>query len=75
MHGFDFCNKSVFEKQNISFSVCTSLENKLTAVKDKEIDLDDELRKAKECSIETDKRFQEVNFVFWIFHENFFLLG
>jgi hypothetical protein len=42
------------------FSVCTNLENKLTAVKDKEIDLDDELRKAKECSIETDKRFQEV---------------
>ena len=41
-------------------SVCTNLENKLTAVKDKEIDLDDELRKAKECSIETDKRFQEV---------------
>jgi len=39
--------------------VCTSLENKLNAVKDKEIDLDDELRKAKECSIETDKRFQE----------------
>ncbi|CAF1461194.1 unnamed protein product [Rotaria sp. Silwood1] len=39
--------------------VCASLENKLTAVKDKEIDLDDELRKAKECSIETDKRFQE----------------
>jgi chromosome segregation ATPase len=39
--------------------VCTNLENKLTAVKDKEIDLDDELRKAKECSIETDKRFQE----------------
>ena len=41
-------------------SVCANLENKLTAVKDKEIDLDDELRKAKECSIETDKRFQEV---------------
>ncbi|CAF1558107.1 unnamed protein product [Rotaria magnacalcarata] len=39
--------------------VCTNLENKLTTVKDKEIDLDDELRKAKECSIETDKRFQE----------------
>ncbi|CAF4364374.1 unnamed protein product, partial [Adineta steineri] len=39
--------------------VCTNLENKLTSVKDKEIDLDDELRKAKECSIETDKRFQE----------------
>ncbi|CAF0735178.1 unnamed protein product [Rotaria sordida] len=39
--------------------VCTSLETKLTTVKDKEIDLDDDLRKAKECSIETDKRFQE----------------
>lgn len=41
--------------------VCTGLEGKLTAVKDKEIDLDDELRKAKECSIETDKRFQETS--------------
>ncbi|CAF0994933.1 unnamed protein product [Adineta ricciae] len=41
--------------------VCTNLENKLTTVKDKEIDLDDELRKAKECSIETDKRFQETS--------------
>jgi hypothetical protein len=45
---------------NKYFSVCTNLESKLTTVKDKEIDLDDELRKAKECSIETDKRFQEV---------------
>lgn len=39
--------------------VCTNLENKLNSVKDKEIDLDDELRKAKECSVETDRRFQQ----------------
>jgi hypothetical protein len=42
-------------------SISTDLDNKLTAVKDKEIDLDEEVRKAKECSMETDKRFQEVN--------------
>jgi hypothetical protein len=42
-------------------------------VKDKEIDLDDELRKAKECSIETDKRFQEVNNSF-LNNEHLFLL-
>jgi hypothetical protein len=29
-------------------------------VKDKEIDLDEELKKAKECSVETDKRVQVV---------------
>ena len=29
-------------------------------LQDKEIDIEDELKKAKECSIETDKRFQEV---------------
>jgi hypothetical protein len=50
----------LFFFSNKYFSVCTNLESKLTTVKDKEIDLDDELRKAKECSIETDKRFQEV---------------
>jgi len=44
------------------FSICTDLENKSIAIKDKEFDLDDELRKAKECSIETNKRFQEVKF-------------
>jgi len=59
---------------NKYFSVCTSLENKLTTVKDKEIDLDDELRKAKECSIETDKRFQEVKLFFFVsIYKNLFL--
>jgi len=42
------------------FSICTDLENKSIVVKDKEIDLDDELKTAKECTIETDKRVQEV---------------
>ena len=46
------------------FSVCTNQEKKLTTVKDKEIDLDDELKKAKECNIDTDKRIQEVKFSF-----------
>jgi chromosome segregation ATPase len=54
-------------------SVCTSLENKLTAVKDQEIDLDEELRRAKECSIETDKRFQEVKHSFSIQSINIFI--
>jgi chromosome segregation ATPase len=53
------------KKQHFFFSVCTNLENKLTTVKDREIDLDDQLHKAKECSIETDKRFQEVNILFF----------
>lgn len=57
---YDFDLSSTKFLIDLPFSVCTNLENKLTTVKDKEIDLDDELRKAKECSIETDKRFQEV---------------
>ncbi|CAF1216716.1 unnamed protein product [Didymodactylos carnosus] len=40
---------------------CNNLENKLTMVKSKEIELEDDLRRAKECSIETDKRFQEAS--------------
>jgi len=48
----------------IFFSICTDLENKSIVVKDKEIDLDDELKKAKESTIEIDKRLQEVKYSF-----------
>lgn len=51
--------------------VCSNLENKLNSVKDKEIDLDDELRKAKECSMETDRKFQETTQKLNDLHERF----
>ncbi|CAF4144702.1 unnamed protein product, partial [Rotaria sp. Silwood2] len=39
--------------------VCVNLENKLTIIKDKEIELDNQIRKIKEHNIQRDKCFQE----------------
>ena len=55
-----FLNFSIWKEVSLVRSICTDLDNKLTTITDKEIGLDDELRKAKASNVEIDRRVQEV---------------